>query len=814
MLIFIGIPSAVESDRIPGNPLERDDNSDLSSEMTDPSYGEQYSMDEGSDGFNGIEDFNKTSTDLPVTNSTDLSSEMTDPSYGEQYSMDEGSDLSSEMTDPSYGEQYSMDEGSDGFNGIEDFSNASTDLPVTNSTDGFNGYEDFNNPSTDLPVTNSTDGFLGIEEENNTSTDLPVTNSTDGFPGIEEENNTSTDLPDVTNLTDMTPVTEEKNSTYYGTPGNPGSDDDKDEYPNVYYPGSNEPNEYEVEVTCEPAFIKINIRPKKNFTGIVYPQGVPRDSKESRLCYGKYINANGNFTFLVPLYGCNTKPNTQPNAENSIDFSNVVVIQPHLYLQTIFSDHVRVRCRFVTKTQTLDSGISVQSPRTPINLTDVLEHAPPPELFMRVYHGNLETRSVVQEVTVGEPITLVIGMESYAMYTLKIKNCMMLSGDGKRFRLIDENGCPIDPSIMDAFSYTPELHFSFVELIALKFHDTRDIVFKCHASFCLKNQGQCGIVPPICPLSAKEGGIVDVPEHLLRSIYHENNKKREDSYRETVVTSGRLVPKSMKSHKVTFKKKMASSKQEMEGRSMTNLPLPYFPRIASVNPSLFRGLRSTRNNQKVMLGDLDYDLNVRLQVNPRQDGQDAKFELPADRVEMDPDAVFDDWDDVANADFAARHHHQHGRLFSEGRRHIANATSRGHGLITKQKIANDPKDHQMDRPIDQPHENGAAKENTWAFDHFNTILILIVVPLFLGTAFVFYKLYKMMRAEEHREADFPMREMSIRIPRIRRLSVNRIRSTAINLYGVDNEAGPIEARDVPRQRYPYGLDADTDIFEL
>lgn len=71
----------------------------------------------------------------------------------------------------------------------------------------------------------------------------------------------------------------------------------------------------------------------------------------------------------------------------------------------------------------------------------LLATAPMPGCTMKIYYGDPHNKEVAENVKIGDPLTLVIAIDSQEVYGLKISDCLVRDGLGWGEQyLIDENG--------------------------------------------------------------------------------------------------------------------------------------------------------------------------------------------------------------------------------------------------------------------------------------------------------------------------------------------------------------------------------------
>ncbi|KAK6634722.1 hypothetical protein RUM43_012124 [Polyplax serrata] len=180
--------------------------------------------------------------------------------------------------------------------------------------------------------------------------------------------------------------------------------------------------------------------------------------------------------------------------DGGIEYFNTIVVQPHLKLVTNQGRGFHIRCIYTTKDQTIAHNMN-------FSMTDtepLLATAPMPGCTMKIYYGDPHNKEVAENVKIGDPLTLVIAIDSQEVYGLKISDCLVRDGLGWGEQyLIDENGCPVDEEIMGNFEYSKDKTVASVRFQAHKFPYTDSVYYQCNVKLCIKSGG-CLDTPPHC----------------------------------------------------------------------------------------------------------------------------------------------------------------------------------------------------------------------------------------------------------------------------------------------------------------------------
>ncbi|KAG8201472.1 hypothetical protein JTE90_024341 [Oedothorax gibbosus] len=256
----------------------------------------------------------------------------------------------------------------------------------------------------------------------------------------------------------------------------------------LFNPQTRRNDTFDVQVNCGMKFVVLNVSTQFKFSGIVYPKDAVKN------CMGRYTNGTNAFIYRFPLKGCNTKFRL---LDDAIEFYNTLVFQPHAFLVTEDAKAFNFMCQYKSHTRLLTNSYEVKFNDS--GSKNVFQLADGPRLFMQIYAGSLSKRQAAVEVSVGDNVTMVIGMENYDMYSLRVMNCYMTSGmGGDKNMFYDDNGCTVDGFVIGPLTYSEDLRFSFVSFRAHKYPYTNKVKYNCEVKFCVRKLNNCRPVPPRC----------------------------------------------------------------------------------------------------------------------------------------------------------------------------------------------------------------------------------------------------------------------------------------------------------------------------
>ncbi|OXU26019.1 hypothetical protein TSAR_016442, partial [Trichomalopsis sarcophagae] len=182
--------------------------------------------------------------------------------------------------------------------------------------------------------------------------------------------------------------------------------------------------------------------------------------------------------------------------DGGIEYFNTIVVQPHLKLVTNQGRGFHVRCRYQTRDKVVSND---QTQVAMLQSLPLQAAAPMPSCSMKIYSGEPSAHHIAENVKIGDPLTLVIGIEKQEMFGLRITDCIVRDGIGwGEQRLINHEGCPVDGEIMGQFTYSEDKTEAKVHFQAHKFPYTSSVYYQCNVSLCIKHKGGCADTPPLC----------------------------------------------------------------------------------------------------------------------------------------------------------------------------------------------------------------------------------------------------------------------------------------------------------------------------
>ncbi|CAO1408371.1 unnamed protein product [Diamesa tonsa] len=231
---------------------------------------------------------------------------------------------------------------------------------------------------------------------------------------------------------------------------------------------------YDVSVHCKDTRIAVQVRTNKPFNGRIYALG------RSETCNIDVINSD---TFRLDLTMGGQDCNTQ--AVTGV-YTNTVVLQHHNIVMTKADKIYKVKCTYDMSSKNITFGMMPIRDQEMIHINSSPE-APPPRIRI------LDARNrEVETVRIGDRLTFRIEIPEDTPYGIFARSCVAMAKDSKStFQIIDDDGCPVDPSIFPGFTPDGNALQSIYE--AFRFTESYGVIFQCNVKYCL---GPCE--PAVC----------------------------------------------------------------------------------------------------------------------------------------------------------------------------------------------------------------------------------------------------------------------------------------------------------------------------
>ncbi|XP_043243126.1 uncharacterized protein LOC122392384 isoform X3 [Amphibalanus amphitrite] len=223
---------------------------------------------------------------------------------------------------------------------------------------------------------------------------------------------------------------------------------------------------YDVTVQCKDTRIAVQVSTNKPFNGRIYALG------RSETCNVDVISSD-QFRLDLSLSGqdCNTQ-------SIGTVYSNTVVVQHHSVVMTKTDKIYKVRCTYDMSSKNITFGMLPIRDPDMISITSAPE-APPPRISILNDVGR-----EVETVRIGDKLRFRIEIPQNTPYGIFARNCVAMAKDARStFRIIDENGCPVDTNIFPRF--TSQVYALESRYEAFRFTESYGVIFQCNVKYCL-----------------------------------------------------------------------------------------------------------------------------------------------------------------------------------------------------------------------------------------------------------------------------------------------------------------------------------------
>uniref|UniRef100_A0A8R1DFM8 ZP domain-containing protein n=1 Tax=Caenorhabditis japonica TaxID=281687 RepID=A0A8R1DFM8_CAEJA len=203
--------------------------------------------------------------------------------------------------------------------------------------------------------------------------------------------------------------------------------------------------------------------------------------------------ATNSFRLEVPLNSCNSKRDRKLNPP-SVVVSLVAVVSFHDSFITKLDKAYHIQCAYAEAEKTVSTDLDVKmSDEQELNGT-----VEPPTCDYLIS----DTRGAsVQNSLVGELVRHRWNCKGGMASKLKmlVHQCYVKDGAGQQYEVIDQNGCTLDPMMLQTPTYSEDGMSAEVDAYVFKFPDRATVDFSCTITFCSIDDPVCQeMAPPKC----------------------------------------------------------------------------------------------------------------------------------------------------------------------------------------------------------------------------------------------------------------------------------------------------------------------------
>ncbi|KAF8774551.1 Cuticlin-1 like protein [Argiope bruennichi] len=270
----------------------------------------------------------------------------------------------------------------------------------------------------------------------------------------------------------------------------------------------------DVDIQCGPTAMDVIVRVSTPFRGRVYAAGHPYE------CYSVSVSESGRVTLSMPLHGrhCGTR-----NLGNGT-FVNSVVVQHHAFVLRTSDRRIDVACDYEEMKLKVRGAKSVKHGEMKPLAHTVTAVAPTPPIRLRVVNA---TDQDVTGVELGDPLFLKVELADESVYGIFGSDLVAKGSSGtETVLLIDENGCPVEPSVVQALDRLPGSKSLMAPFQAFKFASDAAVQFQMTVSYCLDN----------CPPAE-----CDVPRSTHTKSFGKKKRRRRSTSQFTDLLPGDVI---------------------------------------------------------------------------------------------------------------------------------------------------------------------------------------------------------------------------------------------------------------------------------
>lgn len=223
---------------------------------------------------------------------------------------------------------------------------------------------------------------------------------------------------------------------------------------------------YDVGVHCRDTKIEVLVKTNRPFSGRVYALG------RSETCN---IDVQNSDSFRLDLTMNGGDCNTQ---SMSGMFTNTIVLQHHSVVMTKGDKIYKIKCTYDMSPRNVSFGMMPIRDPDMISITSA-PAAPPPRIrILDPTGGDVET------VRIGDRLIFRIEIPGNTPYGIFARSCLAMAKDSRStFQIIDDDGCPTDPTIFPRFVPDGTALQSTYE--AFRFTESYGVIFQCNVRYCL-----------------------------------------------------------------------------------------------------------------------------------------------------------------------------------------------------------------------------------------------------------------------------------------------------------------------------------------
>ncbi|KAG1649564.1 Cuticlin-1 [Nymphon striatum] len=233
----------------------------------------------------------------------------------------------------------------------------------------------------------------------------------------------------------------------------------------------------DLKLLCTTEAMIVTLHSREPFTGRIYAKTIPGKCE---------VSGRGKDTtrLSMPLVATSMDSVCGIVAEGDGRYSNTVVVQHHPLIQRRGDREIKLLCLFESSSRTVSNSYSVVSNGLGSSATATVNAtAPSPSIRLRI--TDKKGRDI-KGTKLGAEIYLRIEIDDTSAFGIFARDLQAHSGNrGDSLTLLDENGCPVDPSIFPGLKKLENSKTLQGKFEAFKFSEDVVVRFTLNVQFCI-----------------------------------------------------------------------------------------------------------------------------------------------------------------------------------------------------------------------------------------------------------------------------------------------------------------------------------------
>ncbi|KAK0408844.1 hypothetical protein QR680_004197 [Steinernema hermaphroditum] len=254
-----------------------------------------------------------------------------------------------------------------------------------------------------------------------------------------------------------------------------------------------------VTVLCTDKTIGLQFSRDVHFGGRIFTSRMERNP----MCVQHYSPTTTRNRFEVPLNSleCGVKSSKKTHPYGGLEYSvSIVLSYNHMYLTE--DDLVyNIKCNYPSP----EMAVGTMYEASLFTKSSAVGEIASPTCNYSLHIGTLDGPT---------PSKALIGQKVFhkwqcntSDFTMKVYRCYVHNGQQKKYLLVDDEGCSLDPAILPELIYDKDLNYVYATSSVFRFTDTSKVFFNCLLYMCPKGEPSCQRnIPPKChPRGGKRG---------------------------------------------------------------------------------------------------------------------------------------------------------------------------------------------------------------------------------------------------------------------------------------------------------------------